>query len=94
MSSFMTISQHIKKLSEIKQIAIDTNLAIGINNLIVDLQYLHRISKSKSTPVSISQAPSNHYGKLQKYCIKQLKSTKPEWQIMAEKKGWNPPSSK
>lgn len=93
MSSFMTISQHIKKSGEIKLVAEDSNLAIGVNNLIIDLQFLHRRSKSKSTPLTISQTPSCHYEILKKYCIKQLKSKKPKWQIMAERKEWTPPSS-
>ena len=93
MSSFMTISQHIKKLSDIKLDTEDANFKTGLNNLIVDLQYLHRRMKNKGTPVAISQTPSRHYEVLHKYCIKQLKSEKPEWQIIAERKGWTPPSN-
>ncbi len=38
-------------------------------------------------------APHQVWADLHKYCVNQANTQKPEWQILAERAGWRPPSA-
>jgi len=91
MSETKTLASHIKALGKIKCEAEDEELILNITLVIDQLQIAHITSKNKSTPISLDRASDRKLIKLRGYCKAVIKSTKPEWQVMAEKNGWIPP---
>lgn len=86
--------QHIKKLGVIMRKTEDDTLKKLIDNVIIELQrYLaHPKAKNKSIPGNLVNSQQQVIQDLFKYCSQFIKTTKPEWQVLAERNGWTPPT--
>jgi hypothetical protein len=93
MTEVKTLSSHMTALGKIRADSEDDALNGVIDNLIRELQYAHANSKNKSTPTSLAAGTSSEVQAIIGYCKKAIGTKKPEWQILAERHGWNPPNA-
>lgn len=96
MLTVVTLSSHMKSLSQINIKVQDDALKKLINAVIHDLQsvYVNPRNKKKSLPIALVNAQQGPLFNLKKYCEKMLVNRKPEWQVEAERQGWSPPQGK
>lgn len=87
-----SVSSHITSLGKIKVETEDTFLKQGLGNVITELQalYANPKNKNKSLPISLEKGTSSDIQKLIEYTKQAIGYKKPEWQILAERNGWQP----
>jgi hypothetical protein len=90
LSEFKTIASHITALGKLRLKTEDSLLVKSIDAVISQLQLAHNKVKSKSTPVSVEKANIRAANELVTYCRKIVGTRRPEWQILAERNGWEP----
>lgn len=86
-----TIPQHIKSLGGIRLESEDWELTARIEGVLNALLYFLQQGSSKSTPLPLDLVPIPPASQLIAYCDLQRSHRKPEWQVIAERKGWRPP---
>lgn len=86
-----TLTSHMASLGKIRMESEDTHLDGHIVNQIKALQFQHQHSSSKSTPLALTFFPTTETYWLSTYCQQFIKQKKPEWQVLAERNGWQPP---
>lgn len=89
-----TIATHIKDLGTIMMSTEDPNLKVLIERSITLLQQSHSNSKvkGKSTPGNLYNISHPFIKELIAYCEGFIQAKKPEWQVLALRHGWTPPS--
>lgn len=87
-----SVSSHIKSLGKIKVETEDTLLKQRLDDAITELQalYANPKNKNKSLPISLEKGTSSDVQELIKYTKQAIGYKKPEWQILAERNGWQP----
>ncbi|MCG3694128.1 hypothetical protein [Aliarcobacter butzleri] len=87
-----SVSSHLKSLGKIKVETEDTLLKQKLDNVIKELQavYTNSNNKNKSLPISLEKGKSSAFQELIKYTKQLIGYKKPEWQILAERNGWQP----
>ncbi len=88
---FKTLSALITALGKVKAKTEDAALIQGLDMLILRMQNTLINSKDKSIPVSLEHSSLRGVKSLLAYCQKAIGTKKPEWQILAERNGWQPP---
>lgn len=83
-----TINAHMVALGKIRATSEDQELGHYIASLVMSLQFFLAQAKQKSIPTSLTFQPTFETARLVQYCQFQLASSKPEWQILAERHGW------
>ncbi|MBY8130832.1 hypothetical protein HPK20_15490 [Vibrio fluvialis] len=89
-SEVKTLSAHLTALGKIKLASEDEKFKAAIDSIIPYLQRKHAKSKAKSTPVSLDKTNIQEINALISACQKVVGTKKPEWQILAERHGWEP----
>jgi hypothetical protein len=87
-----TLAAHMVSLGKIRMECEDAHLDGYIVSQIRALQFQHQHSSSRSTPLALTFFPTNETQWLSTYCQQFIKQKKPEWQVLAERHGWQPPS--
>jgi hypothetical protein len=85
------LTSHMTSLGKIMAASEDMQLCNFISSVVYALQYQFQHSTSKSTPTSLMFHPVPATVQLVDYCKYQNRLKKPEWQVIAESKGWIPP---
>ncbi|MCZ8164981.1 hypothetical protein [Silanimonas sp.] len=86
-----TINAHMVSLGKIRATSEDQELGFYIASLVLHLQQQQQQlgqMRQKSIPTSLTFYPTYEVSRLVQYCQYQLASSKPEWQILAERHGW------
>lgn len=89
-----TLSSHMISLGKIRLECEDPQLDVYIVALIKALQFQHVYSTSRTTPLALTFFPTAETHSLYVYCLQFKKHKKPEWQVLAERNGWQPPLSR
>ena len=86
-----TIAAHMTSLGKIRTATEDEQLKYLIASLLAALQHphLHRVPKPMPISLLSFDLPETH--RLFQYCNSFFIIRKPEWQVIAERKGWIPP---
>lgn len=86
-----TIAAHMISLGKIRSATEDEQLKYFIASLLTALQFphLHRVPKPMPISLLSFNLPETH--RLHDYCMSYFIIRKPEWQVIAERKGWSPP---
>lgn len=94
LKNIVTISTHIKNLGKILNKTEDPKLHQLIGDTIMMLQQAHSNKRigGKSTPGSLYTTEKTQIILLKNYCETFVATKKPEWQVLAERNGWTPPS--
>ncbi|MEL5451726.1 hypothetical protein PTR41_17805 [Serratia bockelmannii] len=89
-----TIATHIKNLGTIMMSTEDPELKVLIGHSITLLQQNHSNSKvkGKSTPENLYNTSLPIIKKIIAYCERFIQAKQPEWQVLALRHGWMPPS--
>lgn len=86
-----SLAAHIKALGKVRPKTEDQVLLNKIDKAISSLQDSHlRNTKGKSIIISLDKATDHLVKDLVDYCNKSVAAKKPEWQVIAERKGWAP----
>ena len=86
-----TIASHITALGKVRARTEDQVLLDKIDRAISSLQSAHaNAKKGKSTPACLDKATDVKVKDLIDHCKKAVANKKPEWQVIAERKGWGP----
>lgn len=86
-----TIASHITGLGKVRAKTEDQELLSKIDRAIESLQRAHaNVKKGKSTPVCLDKVTDQAVRDLVDYCNNAVASKKPEWQVIAERNGWEP----
>ena len=95
LKSIETTATHIKKLGVILNKTEDSKLKTLIQNTLTLLQKAHANPnvKGKSTPGNLYNATQPPIKALIQYCEQFIEIKKPQWQVLAERNGWTPPTA-
>lgn len=96
LKKMQTRAQHIKKLGDILNKTEDQKLKQLIKPLINGIQAVlaHPKTIGKTIPVALFDEGDNVIVNLKTYCAQFVAVQKPEWQVLAERHGWTPPTTK
>ena len=86
-----TIPKHMAALGIIRLESEDGYLVSSIEGVLNALLYFLQQGSSKTTPLALDLVPIQQTINLLNYCQVYKSQKKPEWQVIAEGKGWRPP---
>lgn len=87
-----TIPKHMAALGMIRIESEDQRFTSLVEDLLNALYFFLQQGSSKSTPLALDLVPTPHAWELLVYCQGYKTQKKPEWQVIAEREGWQPPS--
>ena len=87
-----TVNAHLAALGKLMATTEDWQLSHLIKTAALSLQFQIAHSIGKPMPTSLMFFPTPAMVDLVQYCRYQTQSKKEEWQVLAERNGWEPPN--
>ena len=86
-----TIPKHMAALGMIRIESEDLRLISLVEGVLRELLFFLQNGSSKTTPLALDLVPTAKAWDLVMYCQAFKTNKKPEWQVIAEAKGWRSP---
>jgi len=98
LQAMRTVTAHLTALQKIRVKTEDTHLAKLLGNALTSLQNAHAHAVTKkapglTTPTALTDGTDSHVKAVLSYCQTYIGTSKPEWEVLAERHGWMPPQA-
>jgi hypothetical protein len=96
LQSMRSIAAHLTALQKIRVKTEDTQLEKLLGNALTSLQNGYALAAAKkspglTTPTALADGNDADVKAVIAYCQTHIGTSKPEWQVLAERHGWTPP---